>query len=85
MDDYDLELERMKQLIKTNNAKRVLVQLPDGLKPKAKEIQETLIKEFKDLELFFWLNSNFGACDIPLHVDRLNFDLLIHVGHSQWR
>ena len=75
----------MKKLIKENKSKRVLVQLPDGLKPKAKEIQETLKKEFNNLELFFWLNSNFGACDIPLHVDKLKFDLLIHVGHSQWR
>jgi len=79
----------MKELIEKNNSKRVLVQLPDGLKPKAKDIQvflkKELKKEFKDLELFFWLNSNFGACDVPLHLDRLNFDLLIHVGHSSWQ
>ena len=40
--EYDLELDRVVNEIKKQKAKRVLVQLPDGLKPKAKEIVDVL-------------------------------------------
>ena len=36
----NLELDKLLDAISKSKAKTVLVQLPDGLKPKAKEIQE---------------------------------------------
>ena len=79
---YDLELEKAEKLIKKNNAKRVLLQLPDGLKPKAKEIQDFL-KNKTDADILILLNSNFGACDIPQEKN-LKVDLIINWGHSKW-
>jgi len=82
---YDLDIPGIVAEIRKENATRVLIQLPDGLKPAAEEIQAAVLKELPRTELFFWGDSTFGACDIPLHVDRLGFDLLIHLGHAQWR
>jgi len=36
--EYDLELEKVTETIKAKNAKTVLIQLGDGLKPKGTEI-----------------------------------------------
>jgi 2-(3-amino-3-carboxypropyl)histidine synthase len=82
---YDLSMEEIIETIKKVEAKRVLIQLPDGLKPEAASIQEAVKNEFPDVELVFWGGSAFGACDVPLGIDRLGFDLLIHLGHAVWR
>lgn len=76
---YNLELERAIKEIKKNKAKSVCIQLPDGLKPKAKEIADRIEKE-TNAKVLIWLNSCFGACDIP---NLKNIDLLIQWGHSE--
>lgn len=76
---YDLELERAVKEIKKTKAKSVCIQLPDGLKPKAKEIADRIEKE-TNAKVLIWLNSCFGACDIP---NLKNVDLLIQWGHSE--
>jgi|TARA_B100001971_G_C18142756_1_gene511274 2-(3-amino-3-carboxypropyl)histidine synthase len=81
MDSYNLELEKVAEEIKDNDAKLVCVQLPDGLKPKAKEIHEYLEKN-TDSKVIIWLGSCWGGCDVPLQVEKLGVDLLIQWGHS---
>lgn len=78
---YDLEVKRAVEEIKVIKAKSVLVQLPDGLKPKAKEIVDELSSK-TDAQIAIWLGSCFGACDIPNVKD---YDLLIQWGHSEWK
>lgn len=77
---YDLELEKAVKTIKFNKAKTVLIQLPEGLKPKAKEIVDFIQAKTK-AKCFIWLGSCYGACDIP----KAEYDLLIQWGHSEWR
>ena len=84
MNTYDLELEKVIERIRNYNAKLVCIQLPDGLKPRAKEIQQTIEKNTK-ANAIIWMGSCFGACDVPLQVERLGVDLLIQWGHSTWR
>ena len=84
MKDYDLELERVANKINKEKAKNVLIQLPDGLKPRAKEIKEELEKK-TNARLLFWLDTCFGACDIPLETEKLGVDLIIQFGHSEWQ
>ena len=79
----DLELERVVKEIKDNNAKRVVLQLPDGLKPKADEITQFIEKE-ANCEAIIWLGSCFGACDVPLELERFGVDLLVQWGHSEF-
>ena len=79
---YDLELNRAIKQIKKQNAKLVCIQLPDGLKPKAREIKETIENKTK-ATVIIWMGSCFGACDIPKNLE--NIDLLIQWGHSEWK
>ena len=84
MNTYDLELTKVIEKINNENAKMVCIQLPDGLKPRAKEIQQAIEKNTTAFPVI-WMGSCFGACDVPLQVERLGVDLLIQWGHSTWR
>ncbi len=81
--EYNLELERVIEKIKSEKVKKVCIQLPDGLKPKAKEITDQ-IHEKTDAKVIIWLGSCFGACDIPEQVQKLGVELLIQWGHSEF-
>ena len=83
MDPYDLELSKVIERIKKDAPKMVCVQLPDGLKPKAAEIQKSIEKNTNS-SVVIWMGSCFGACDVPLQVERLGVDLLIQWGHSEY-
>jgi len=76
---YKLELEKAIEKIKKEKAKSVLIQLPDGLKPKAKEIKEK-IENKTNSKVLIWAGSCFGACDVP----NVKVDLLIQWGHSEF-
>lgn len=83
-EEYDLELEKVVLEIKKRNAKKVLIQLGEGLKPRAIEIQEHINKILgDDCKVYFWLNSCYGKCDIPEMLDSKNndIDLLVQFGH----
>ncbi len=81
---YNLEIEKAVEKINKNKAKKVCLQLPDGLKHRAKEIVDQLEKE-TTARVSIWLGSCYGACDIPFYIDRFGYDLLIQWGHSKWR
>ena len=83
MENYDIELNRAVEEIKKANAKLVCIQLPDGLKPKAKEIQEH-IERNTTASVVIWLGSCWGGCDVPVSVEKLGVDLLIQWGHSEY-
>jgi len=82
--DYDLELNKVISKIKNRNAKLVLLQLPDGLKPYATSIVDYLRKK-TSAEFLIWLGSYFGACDIPIGLEsiRPKIDLVIQFGHNE--
>ncbi len=80
---YNIDFDKIIGFIKENNAKRVMIQLPDGLKSRSLEILEMIEKEV-DCEVLFWAGSNFGACDLPVGLEKLGVDLLIHLGHTEW-
>lgn len=82
---YDLELDRCVEEVKKSNAKKVLLHLPDGLKPKSKEVVDYLKERAKGVEFFIWAGSCYGACDIPVEASNLGIDLLIHWGHTSWK
>ncbi len=77
--EIDLEIEKAIERIKQEKAKTVCIQLPDGLKPKAKEIQEKIEKN-TSAKVYIWLGSCYGACDTP----KIETDLLIQWGHTEW-
>ncbi|NWG11866.1 diphthamide biosynthesis enzyme Dph2 [Candidatus Bathyarchaeota archaeon] len=82
MKHYDFEQERIKREILRLNAKRVLIQLPEGLKPETLHIAKT-IERFGALPIVS-ADPCYGACDLAIvEAERLNVDLLIHYGHAK--
>lgn len=82
--DYELEMDKALASIKKEKAKTVCIQLPDGLRPKAKDIQET-IKKRTGADVLLWAGSCYGSCDVPFEVKQLGVDLLISWGHPVWK
>jgi len=88
--EYELEIERIAENIKEQKAKNILLQFPEGLKPYSILIQDKLVEELKNkkykekVKIFIWLDSCFGACDIPLETEKLGIELIIQFGHSSW-
>lgn len=78
---FNLELEKAVKEIKKQKAKTILIQLPDGLKPKAMEISKFLEEKTK-CTCIIWTGSCFGACDLPPEIK--DIDLTIQFGHSTW-
>lgn len=81
---YNMEINKIINEIKKNNAKLVCLNLPDGLKPKAEELQKQILSK-TDAEVILWGGSCFGSCDMPLEVKNLGVDMLIHFGHAAWQ
>jgi 2-(3-amino-3-carboxypropyl)histidine synthase len=80
---YNLELDNLVKEIKQNKSKKILIQLPDGLKSKAGEIVD-FIEDKTDSQVIIWLGTCFGACDIPLGLKNLGIDLLVQFGHNKF-
>ena len=82
---YDLELEKAIKAIKSEKAKIVALQFPDGLKNKAIEVASE-IEKATGAKCLIWMGSCFGACDVPhpSAMKDLNVDMVIQWGHSDW-
>lgn len=81
MGSYDLELQKAIDKIKEKNYKLVMIQLPDGIKPEAKEIVDKIQGE-TDSKVIIWAGSCFGACDTPMGIEKLKVDLFLQWGHN---
>lgn len=80
---YDPQLQEAIVKITEAKAKMVCIQLPDGMKPYARDIADR-ISAATGVKILIWLGSNFGACDIPLGLNRMGVDLLISWGHNRF-
>ena len=79
---FDLEEKRLKKEIVKYGAKRVLIQLPEGLKDKGLDLAK-IVEEVGALPILS-ADPCYGACDLPLHEARtLQADLIVHYGHSE--
>lgn len=78
---YELEFDRIARIVKEKRAKRILIQLPDGLKPYATRIAEK-IENLTKANVIIWGGSCYGPCDIP-DANELKFDIIFHFGHAE--
>jgi 2-(3-amino-3-carboxypropyl)histidine synthase len=82
MKQFDFEEERVKQEILKLGAKRVLIQLPEGLKPEATRLAK-IIEKLGTLPIVS-ADPCYGACDLAtVEAENLGVDLIIHYGHSK--
>lgn len=82
MKQFDFEEERIRQEIGKLEAKRVLIQLPEGLKPYAPDIAR-IVEETNALPIIS-ADPCYGACDLATaEAESLGVDLIIHYGHAK--
>jgi len=82
MKQFDLEEERVKQEILKLGAKRVLIQLPEGLKSEAVHLAK-IVEKSGALPIVS-ADPCYGACDLATtDAENLGVDLTIHYGHSK--
>ncbi len=76
---FESAVKKLKDL----NAKRVLVQYPEGLKTKIQEISDKL--ENTGLETALCMEATYGACDVrDDEAKRLSCDAILHVAHLDY-
>jgi len=81
-DIFDLEEERLKEEIRRRGARRVLIQLPEGLKSKALRLAR-IVEEAGALPIIS-ADPCYGACDLPIcEAGALQADLIFHYGHTE--
>ncbi|MFH1445620.1 MAG: diphthamide biosynthesis enzyme Dph2 [Nanoarchaeota archaeon] len=79
-----LDINRLLEKIKEHGAKRIYLQVPEGLKMQvysrvAKQI------EIMGIEVMVSVEPCYGACDIREHEAKaLNCDLIVHIGHTNF-
>ena len=79
---FDFEEQRIKDEIARLGAKRVLLQMPQGLKPQATKIAQTV--EASGALAIISADPCYGACDIAItEAEGLDVDLIVHFGHAK--
>jgi 2-(3-amino-3-carboxypropyl)histidine synthase len=82
MKGFDFEEERIKQEIVKLGAKRVLLQLPEGLKPEGPRLAK-MVEKTGALPIVS-ADPCYGACDIATaEAASLGVDLIVHFGHAK--
>ena len=82
MKGFDFEEERIKQEIIKLGAKRVLLQLPEGLKPEGPRLAK-VVEKTGALPILS-ADPCYGACDIAVaEAEFLGIDLILHFGHAK--
>lgn len=79
----NFELDTLKERLKEFNPKKVLIQLPEGIKQNAFEIK----KKFEDLkiEVVFSGDTCWGGCSInPEEAKSAGCDMIVHFGHAKF-
>ena len=79
----NFEKEKLVAELKKRKPKKVLVQLPEGIKQNALEISKTI--ESLGIEVIFSGETSWGGCSIDLQEAKaLQVDLIVHFGHSKF-
>ena len=79
---FDLEEERLQEEVKKRAAKRVLLQLPEGLKAVGPHLA-SLVEKVGAVAIVS-ADPCYGACDLAIQdAQSVGADLLVHYGHSK--
>ena len=79
----NFELPKLTSELKRLKPKKVLVQLPEGIKQNAFEIQKTI--QALGIEVIFSGETCWGGCSIsPQEAENVEADLIIHFGHAKF-
>jgi 2-(3-amino-3-carboxypropyl)histidine synthase len=78
---YNIDLENAVKIIKKKKYKKVVLQVPEGLKSHFSKFVEFL-EEKTDASIIISADPCFGACDIVnSKIKNLNIDFVVQIGH----
>jgi 2-(3-amino-3-carboxypropyl)histidine synthase len=78
---FNLETSRLKKEILKHHVEKVLLQLPEGLKPEAPKLAAAI--EEAGAQAVISGDPCYGACDLALtEAETLGVNLIVHYGHS---
>src|SRR5215472_3784557 len=81
---FDLEEGKLLAEIEGRGARKILIQLPDGLKQEGPRLAN-LVRQKTGAEVLVSATPAWGACDLSLDAaSRLKADLLVHYGHNEF-
>jgi 2-(3-amino-3-carboxypropyl)histidine synthase len=79
----DFEEEKLFAELKKRKPKKILVQLPEGIKTKAVDLQKKITK--LGIEVIFSGETAWGGCCIAVdEAKKFDCDLIVHFGHAQF-
>ncbi|WP_338600078.1 diphthamide biosynthesis enzyme Dph2 [Sulfolobus tengchongensis] len=82
---YIFEEERIIKEIKERNAKRVLLQFPEGLKYFSIDVVKRLKEKLPNVDFIISGEPSWGACDIAEdEAMQVAADLIVHFGHTPY-
>ncbi len=80
---YEIPVEKAAEELKAKGAKRILLQLPDGLKRFSLQIVEFLRSE--GFEVILSAGGCYGGCDVAVNeAAAVGADAILHVGHVEF-
>ncbi len=74
--EFEFDLDKANEELKTTGVKNVLLQVPDGMRRKIDRFIDSL-----DVEVTLWGGTCYGACDLPLDIG--DSEALVHIGHTE--
>ena len=81
---YNFEENKLVEEIKARKAKRILLQLPEGLKKEALRLVNYIEKNI-NVDVIVSGDTLWGACDVKVdEAKKLNCDLIVVYGHNQF-
>lgn len=83
---YIIDLDKAAEAARKAGAKRIVLQLPDGLKLYATTLARCLQQRLPETRVYVHMDHNYGACDLQYGqlYATLRPDLIVHVGHSPY-
>lgn len=80
---FNFEIQKLIAELKKRKPKKVLVQLPEGIKKKAVEVAETI--EELGIKVIFSGETCWGGCSVAIQEAKaLDVNLIIHFGHAKF-
>ena len=79
---YEIDLEKAVKSINKNKYKRVLLQIPEGLKPHTLKFVD-YIEGKTNTRVIISADPCFGACDIPTsNIENFGIEFIVSIGHT---
>jgi 2-(3-amino-3-carboxypropyl)histidine synthase len=78
-----IDENRIDELIRDNNARRVVFNAPDGLLSRTRDLASRLEKKYSGLSTIVIADPTYGSCDtVDMDAQRLGSELAFHIGHN---